>query len=83
MRNEIFSDYPDVVSVDDVQSMLHVGRNTAYGLLESGVISTVRVGKKYIIPKASVIAFLALKPGEKADIMNISGKARAGRERSK
>ena len=83
MANQIFANYPDVVSVEDIQTMLHVGRNTAYGLLQSGAISTVRVGKKYIIPKASVIAFLALKPGEKADIMNVSGKARASRERSK
>lgn len=55
----MFSDYPDVVSIAELQSMLHIGRNTAYDLLKSGTISSIRVGKRYIIPKTSVIDFLA------------------------
>lgn len=53
-----FSDYPDVVSIDDLKSMLNVGRNTAYALLKNGSIRTIRVGRKYIIPKQNVIDFL-------------------------
>ena len=83
MGNAIFSNYPDVVSVQDVQTMLHIGRNAAYGLLKSGAIATIRVGKKYIIPKASVIDFLGLNKDAKPDIMNLSGKARVSLERSK
>ncbi len=83
MANNIFANYPDVISVDDLQAMLHIGRNAAYSLLKSGVISTVRVGKKYIIPKASVIDFLGLNTAAKPDIINPSGKARASLERSK
>ncbi|MEY8313411.1 helix-turn-helix domain-containing protein [Oscillospiraceae bacterium 42-9] len=83
MGNAMFSNYPDVVSVDDLQTMLHIGRNAAYGLLKSGSISTVRVGKKYIIPKASVIDFLGLNKGAKPAIMNPSGKACESLERSK
>ena len=83
MGNAIFSNYPDVVSVEDVQAMLHIGRNAAYALLQSGAISTVRVGKRYIIPKASVIDFLGLNKVAKPAIMNQSGKARASLERSK
>lgn len=55
----MFSDYPDVVSIAELQSMLRIGRNTAYDLLKSGAISSIRVGKRYIIPKISVIDFLA------------------------
>lgn len=65
----MFSNYPDVVSVEDVQAMLHIGRNAAYGLLQSGAIVTIRVGKKYIIPKASVIDFLGLNKGAKPGII--------------
>ncbi len=83
MGNAMFSNYPDVVSVEDVQAMLHIGRNAAYGLLKSGAIATIRVGKRYIIPKASVIDFLGLNKGVKPGIMNPSGKARASLERSK
>ena len=83
MGNAMFSNYPDVVSVEDVQAMLHIGRNAAYGLLQSGNIATIRVGKKYIIPKASVIDFLGLNMTAKPDIIDVSGKACEGLERSK
>lgn len=56
---EMFSKYNDVVTVEDVMEMLHLGRVTVYSLLESGRIHTLRVGKKYVIPKKSVIDFLA------------------------
>ena len=54
----IFNEYPDVVTIDDLQSMLHLGRNAAYKLLRDGNIKTIKFGKKYIIPKTSVIQFL-------------------------
>ncbi len=55
---EMFSKYDDIVSVKDVMEMLHLGRVTVYDMLKSGRIHTLRVGKKYVIPKKSVIAFL-------------------------
>lgn len=57
-NNEIFRDYPDVVTIDDLQSMLHIGRNTAYKLLQDNIIKTLKVGKRYIIPKTSVVNFV-------------------------
>ena len=55
---DIFKDYPDVITVEDLQNMLHIGRNTAYGILKDGAIRTIKIGKKYIIPKQSVIEFI-------------------------
>lgn len=55
----LFSEYPDVVTVDDLQNMLKIGRNSAYDILKTGMIKTIKIGKKYIIPKQSVINFLA------------------------
>lgn len=55
---KMFKDYPDVVTVDDLRQMLHIGRSAAYSLLKSGRIKTLKFGKKYIIPKSSVIDFL-------------------------
>lgn len=55
----MFVDYPDVVTIDELQSMLHVGRNTAYKLLQDDMIKTLRIGKRYIIPKVSVINFVS------------------------
>lgn len=57
-NTEIFKDYPDVVTIDQLQKMLNIGRNSAYELLRNNIIKSVRVGKRYIIPKVYVIAYL-------------------------
>ncbi len=56
---EMFTEYNDVVTVEEVMEMLHLGRVTVYNLLKTDKIHTLRVGKKYVIPKKSVIDFLA------------------------
>lgn len=38
--------------------MLKIGRNSAYSLLKDGVIKSIRVGKKYIVPKQAVVDFV-------------------------
>ncbi len=58
MNTEFFKNYPDVVTPNDLQVMLNIGRNTVYTILKEGLIKTIKVGKKYIIPKQSVIDFL-------------------------
>ena len=57
-NTDIFKDYPDVVTIDQLQKMLNIGRNSAYELLRNNIIKSVRVGKRYIIPKVYVIAYL-------------------------
>ena len=57
-NNELFKEYPDVITIVDLQAMLHIGRNAAYKLLQDGTIKTLRVGKKYIVPKQSVVNFI-------------------------
>ena len=57
-RSTMFSDYPDVVKVDDLIDMLHVGRNKAYELLNKNEIQSIRIGSKHIIPKYRVIEFI-------------------------
>ena len=59
MKEEMFNKYPDVLEVEEVQEMLRLGRNAIYKLLKQGDIKSLRVGKKYIIPKTSVINFLS------------------------
>ena len=56
--DELFVGYPDVVSVEELQSMLNIGRNKAYQLISSGNIKTQKIGRKYIIPKTSVKEFV-------------------------
>ncbi len=58
IESTMFSEYSDVVSVNDLTSMLHIGRNKAYELLNTNTIQSIRIGKKHIIPKFRVIEFL-------------------------
>lgn len=58
IESTMFSNYPDVVSVDELTTMLHIGKNKAYELINSNTIQSIRIGKKHIIPKFRVIEFL-------------------------
>lgn len=58
MQDLQFDNYPDIVTPEDIQKMLRLGRNSVYALLKQGKIKSLRVGKKYLIPKTSVINFL-------------------------
>lgn len=57
-NKEMFSEYGDIVSIDDVMKMLHIGRSNVYKLLREKEIRYVRIGVKYIIPKKSIIEFI-------------------------
>jgi excisionase family DNA binding protein len=54
----VFREYRDVVGVAELQVMLGIGRNTAYKLLKTGAISSIRIGKTHKIPKINVIKYL-------------------------
>lgn len=56
---EIFSEYSDIVTVDEVMKMLRLGKSTVYKLLKDDEIMNVKVGARYIIPKQSVIEFVS------------------------
>ena len=62
LLNEMFKNYPAVVTPGDLQEMLHIGRNSTYNLLSENQIETIRLGKKYIIPKVNVIKYLTTTP---------------------
>ena len=54
----MFEKYPDIVTVDNLMEMLHIGKSSAYALLQQNKIRHVRIGKKYLIPKHAVVGFL-------------------------
>jgi len=55
----MFDEYPDIITIENLMSMLNIGKSSVYSLLQSNRIKHVRVGRKYIIPKQSVIAFVS------------------------
>ena len=57
----MFDSYPDVVSVEEIQQMLRIGKNAVYQLLKGGAIKSIKVGKRYVVPKKYIIDFLIEK----------------------
>ena len=55
---EMFQSYPDVVSVDELQNMLGIGRNTAYKLINEKKIKSVLIGRQHKIPKCYIVEYL-------------------------
>lgn len=53
----MFDEYPDILTVSDIQQALGIGRNTAYKLLKDKQIKSIRIGNKYKIPKRCLIAY--------------------------
>lgn len=53
----MFDEFPDILTVTDIQQALGIGRNTAYKLLKDKQIKSIRIGNKYKIPKRCLIAY--------------------------
>ena len=49
---------PLSLRVEDLIPILDIGRNTAYELVRSGKIRSIKVGRQLRIPRNAVIAFL-------------------------
>ena len=54
----MFEQFPDIVSIDQISTMLNIGKSTTYTLLKAKQIQHVKVGRRYIVPKKFVIEFL-------------------------
>ena len=55
MYKLMFAEYPDIVTVKDLQAMLGISRHAAYDLLGEGEISCIWLANAYKIPKINVI----------------------------
>ena len=49
---------PLVLSVLEVASILHIGKNMAYDLVNSGAIRCVRVGRCIRVPRSALLEYL-------------------------
>ena len=56
--SQILADYNDILLPEDVQKILHTGRNTVYHYLAQGKIRSLRIGGKYKIPKLYLLEFI-------------------------
>ena len=56
--NIMFKEYPDILTVAQLQKMLHISRQLSYELINSGQIRAFKVSNSYRIPKIDVIDFV-------------------------
>jgi excisionase family DNA binding protein len=57
-RTILYDDLPEVLTPKEVRAFLRLGRNAVYAALQDGKIRSVRVGQKFLIPKAALREFL-------------------------
>lgn len=51
-------DLPLTLRVEDLMPVLDIGRNTAYELVRSGQIRSIRIGRQLRISKSDLLAYL-------------------------
>ena len=54
----MFPDYPDIVNIAQLQTMLGISRHLAYDLINGGYIKGLKIGNAFRIPKANVIEYV-------------------------
>lgn len=59
--------YPNVVDVKTMCSILHIGRQKAYRLLQTNAIYSKRIGNTYRIPLSSLYNYIYSNSLEKSN----------------
>ena len=54
---EMFRNESDVLTVPEAAKLLRIGKNQAYELVKNGRLGAIKLGKKIIVPKLSLIDF--------------------------
>ena len=54
----MFTEYPEIVNVSQLQEMLGVSRHLAYDLISEKKINALKIGHSFRIPKISVINYV-------------------------
>lgn len=50
----------DILTLKDLQELLHIGKNTALRLVQSGEIEAFRVGNQWRVTKESIQKYIRL-----------------------
>ena len=55
----MFEAYPDILTAEQLQEILHVGKSTTYRLLRTGEIRSFKVGRQFRVPKEYLLDYLS------------------------
>lgn len=54
----MFAEYPDVLTIEQVCTVLGISKKTGYKLLSEGKLMSLKVGRSYRIAKAHLLDYL-------------------------
>lgn len=54
----MFTEYPDLLSINELRNMLGVSKHKAYDLINDGSINAIKIGNAFRIPKINVINYI-------------------------
>jgi len=54
----VLKEYPDVMAVKEVSKVLSVSTKTVYKLLNQGVITSLKVGREFRVPKVYLMQYI-------------------------
>ncbi len=63
----MLQEYPDVMNIEQVSEVLGVSTKAVYGLIKSGHLSVLKIGRTYRIPKIRLVAYLYGDPQRQSD----------------
>lgn len=58
-EHTMFENFPDALTVKQLQDALSIGRSTAYSLIHSGKLKYITVGRQIRIPKKYLLEYIA------------------------
>jgi excisionase family DNA binding protein len=56
----VFKEYPDVLNVKQVSTLLGVSPKVVYRLLHDGSLGSLKIGREFRVPKVNVMKFVKL-----------------------
>jgi len=54
--------YPDVLTVFEAAKLLRLGKNATYEAIRRGIIPSLRIGRRIVVPKTALERLLAGNP---------------------
>ena len=58
MKYDSFENLPDILTIDDLQIALRIGRSTAYKLVQDDQIHAFRIGRSIKVYKRSLVEYI-------------------------
>lgn len=58
MKSTAFENLPLLLTVEEMASVLRIGRNAAYQLVKGGNIQSIHIGRSIRVPRNALIQFV-------------------------